>query len=47
MVGSRVEHNKFGIGTVTALGDDRMVVDFPTRPKTTLLFKFARVRIVG
>jgi DNA helicase-2/ATP-dependent DNA helicase PcrA len=44
--GVRIEHQKFGIGTVKDVKDDRLVVDFPGRPATTLLLKFARVRVL-
>lgn len=46
-VGVAVEHAKFGQGTITRLEKDRMVVDFPQKPNTTLLLKFARVKVLG
>ncbi len=45
-VGKRVEHAKFGIGVVARLEPDRVVVDFPNKPGTTLLLKFAKLRVV-
>jgi len=44
--GVQVEHPKFGVGTVKRLTEDRMVVDFPLKANTTLLLKFAKVRVV-
>lgn len=49
--GQRVEHFKFGMGTVAAIEDDRMgnmkaIVDFDSEGRKTLLLKYAKLRIV-
>lgn len=49
-VGARIEHAKFGCGTVsevdTTLPDTRIVVDFDNAGRRTLLLKFARITIL-
>ena len=45
-VGKRVEHAKFGVGVVARLEPDRVVIDFPNKPGTTLLLKFAKLKVV-
>ncbi len=50
-VGSRVKHEKFGVGTVLELtgGDSntKAVIEFETAGRKTLLLKFARLMVVG
>ena len=50
-VGARIEHPKFGRGTVTAIDDSlpdvRIVVDFENAGSRTLLLKFAKFSIVS
>ena len=45
--GCTVEHSKFGRGTVKTLTEDRIIVDFKQKKNTTLLLKFARLKVVG
>jgi len=48
--GQRVEHNRFGFGTVTQLitneGDRRAKVDFDEHGEKLLILKYAKIRIV-
>ena len=48
VVGDRVEHAKFGAGTVVRIenmnGDNKIVVNFPASGEKTLLEKFAKLR---
>jgi len=50
-VGARIEHSKFGQGTVaqvdTSMADTRIIVDFDNSGRRTLLLKFARIKILG
>ena len=50
-VGSRVEHEKFGIGTVSALEETthggKATVDFDVAGSKTLLLKYARLRVIN
>lgn len=50
-VGSVIEHQRFGIGTVTAIegsGENaKATVDFRNTPTKMLLLKFARFKIIG
>ena len=49
-VGQRVEHNRFGFGTILELSgnqtDLKAVIDFDTSKEKTLLLKYAKIRIV-
>jgi DNA helicase-2/ATP-dependent DNA helicase PcrA len=49
-VGMRVEHNKFGIGTVQMIdgraGEQRAIIHFQLKGPTTILLKYARLRIL-
>ncbi len=49
-VGARIEHAKFGRGTVaevdTSMSDTRIIVDFDNAGRKTLLLKFARITIL-
>ncbi|MCL2560926.1 MAG: UvrD-helicase domain-containing protein [Rikenellaceae bacterium] len=51
VVGQRVAHSKFGIGTITSVeqagNDHKVTVDFDTDGPRTLLTKFAKLAIVG
>ncbi len=46
-VGMRVEHQKFGFGEIvqTQMEDSKMIVDFESRGKTTLVMTFAKLMI--
>ena len=45
--GTRVEHIRFGTGTVIALEGDKATVDFSQHGKKQLLLKFAKLKIVN
>ena len=49
-VGQRVEHDRFGYGTILSLEGDgpnrKAVVSFDASGQKTLLLKFAKLRIV-
>jgi DNA helicase II / ATP-dependent DNA helicase PcrA len=49
--GMKVEHFKFGIGTVETLdgigGDARAIIDFGPRGTKTLILKYSRLKLVG
>ena len=49
-VGARIEHPKFGLGTVTAIDDSmadtRITVDFENAGQRTLLLKFAKFTLL-
>ena len=49
-VGNKIEHDRFGIGTVISLEGDvtnrKAVVDFEGSGRKTLLLKFAKVRVI-
>ena len=47
LVGTRVEHQRFGTGTVCALEGDKATVDFGQQGKKQLLLKFAKLKIVN
>ncbi len=50
-VGNKIEHDRFGIGTVISLEGDvtnrKAVVDFEGSGRKTLLLKFAKVRVIS
>ncbi len=46
-VGTRVEHQRFGAGEVTALEGDKATVEFSQHGKKQLLLKFAKLKIVN
>jgi DNA helicase-2/ATP-dependent DNA helicase PcrA len=50
-VGNRIEHERFGMGTVISLEGDvtnrKAVVDFEVHGRKTLLLKFAKVRVIS
>jgi DNA helicase-2/ATP-dependent DNA helicase PcrA len=46
-VGTKVEHQRFGIGMVTELEGDKATVDFSLHGKKQLLLKFAKLKIVN
>ncbi|MDD3107681.1 MAG: 3'-5' exonuclease [Alistipes sp.] len=50
-VGMRVQHEKFGVGEITAIelwnGDQKLSVDFGAAGRKTLLRRIARLRILG
>lgn len=50
-VGNKIEHDRFGIGTVISLEGDvtnrKAVVDFESSGRKTLLLKFAKVRVIS
>ena len=50
-MGNRIEHERFGMGTVISLEGDvtnrKAVVDFEVHGRKTLLLKFAKVRVIS
>lgn len=45
--GQRIEHQKFGTGTLKKLADGKAIVVFDTEGEKTLLLSFAKLRVVG
>jgi DNA helicase-2/ATP-dependent DNA helicase PcrA len=45
-VGTRVEHPKFGVGEIVQLSEDRVIANFPRKGNTTLMLKFAKLKVL-